>query len=365
MRLSSPRQWPLTSSPSDPIDCRGFSYDHDANDEFDRYTPETTSGDDELGQSRVSGRGRHGFRLLLSREPRGAPVPCRLPGGQLNNYSVTFRCASDTVVDCIGCAAGGCGSGPGDCQGSLAETESGTTLRLTLSGCSHQTNRTEYIFDCRQSSRLVPSKDLVIVVSSTVPTTIITSTNESASWQQQQQQQQPPPPPLSLLPSQSNRTVYHCWAFPNGGTPSLSVFYLFDGSRCDDAMRLIDFTEGMRIDNGLSKSSSTSPSASLFDSPSALALATFTSKPRRSPRKEEDLAAVSVASGSRTVHSSSVPRNSAGYADAAGVSSTTARSHPSAVGATGTGTDFTAAAAANVIVVFLSVSLAFAMWRCP
>lgn len=350
-RLSLPRQWPLTSSISDPIDCRGFSYEYDSADYVIQPSPLVeTSNFDSSFRPRATGRGRHGFRFLVSREPRGLSVACRLPGGQLNNYSVIFRCAFDTVADCVGCSMSACGGGSADCLGTLSETASGTALRLTLSGCSHQTNRTEYLFDCRQSSRLVPSTDLVVVVSSslTVPTT---STNGSSTVND--------PHHRSSSSSQLNRTVYHCWVFPSGLPPALSVFYLFDGSQCDDAMRVIDFTAGMRIDVGLPRSSSVSSLFSLLsaNSPSSLALATFTSKPRRSPREEEDLASVSVASGSRTVHTISVMRNS-GHADTSGVSSVTLKSQPSTIGADQT------TMTASALVVIVSVSLVLSMSQC-
>ena len=157
-RLSETRTWPLTSAPADPIDCHAFNFDRVDEDRADDNAALPTN---HFRLVRID----H-FRLLFSREPRGDATACRLPGHALNNYSVTFR---DGV----------------ECVGSVAEAAdlASTALRLTLAACSAPVNRTRYVFDCREASRLPPSNDLVVVVSST-PT------------------------------AATNRTVYHCWLFP-------------------------------------------------------------------------------------------------------------------------------------------------------
>ena len=233
-RLSAARVWPLTSSPADPIDCRTFSFDHVVDGDL-------VDVDDDAVRSLQINR----FRLLFSRQPRGDATPCRLPGHALNNYSATFR----EGVECVG---------------SVSEAESGwTALRLTLAACSAPVNRTQYFFDCRESSRLVPSNDRVVVVSST-PT--------------------------------GNRTVYHCWLFP----VAVGVFYLFDAEQCDAVMR------GAKPSSPVGGGDLQLPTDQLLVD-EAMPLAIFSSKSRRTPREEDDPDTVaSPASRVYHVHKSSV-----------------------------------------------------------
>jgi len=221
-RLSAARVWPFTSSLADPIDCHAFSFDH-ADDNLVR------------GEAVRALQINH-FRLLFSRESRGDATQCRLPSQALNNYSVTFR---DGV----------------ECMGSVSEVDlEATALKLTLTACLSPVNRTKYLFDCRESSRLLPSNHLVVIVSST-PT--------------------------------SNRTVYHCWLFPvNAG-----IFYLFDAEQCDAVMR--------------GTKPSVSAAGDLLPSDRLLVdeltpLAVFSSKSRRTPREEDD--PESVANPASRVH---------------------------------------------------------------
>ena len=209
-RLSAARVWPLTSSPTDPIDCHAFSFDH----------PYDSPIDDEAVRALQTNH----FRLLFSQSSRNDATPCRLPSHAFNNYSVAFRDG-------------------GECLGSLSEADlEATALTLSLTACSTPVNRTRYLFDCRESSRLPPSNDLVVIVSST-PT--------------------------------SNRTVYHCWLFP----AAVGVFYLFEAGQCEAVMR------------------GTKPSlpaaGDLLSADQLLVdeltpLATFSSKSRRTPREEDD-----------------------------------------------------------------------------
>ena len=224
LRLSAARTWPLTSSPAEPIDCHSFSFDH---------------VDDDVASNAL--QIKH-FRLLFSRESRGDATPCRLPSHALNNYSVVFR---DGV----------------DCVGSVSESNLGsTTLRMTLTSCSPAVNRTQYSFQCRESSRLPPSNDLVVVVSSN--------------------------------PS-DNRTVYHCWLFP----VAVGVFYLFDARQCDAVMR------------GVKPSVPAGGGGELFQAGQLVVdeltpLAVFSSKFRRTPREEDDDQETVASPASRVQHMS-------------------------------------------------------------
>jgi len=225
-RLSAARTWPLTSSPADSIDCRAFSFDH-------------ADDDDHIHGDAVRALQINHFRLLFSRESRGGDgSPCRLPSHALNNYSVTFR---DGV----------------ECMGSVSEANpEATSLRLTLAACSSPVNRTVYSFDCRESSRLLPSKDVVVIVSST--------------------------------PTASDRTVYHCWLFP----VAAGVFYLFDAEQCDAVMR------GAKP--SMSAAGDPLPAADRLLTAELTPLAVFSSKSRRTPREEDD--PDSVASPASRVH---------------------------------------------------------------
>jgi len=219
-RLSVTRVWPLTSSLTDPIDCHTFSFDHPYHDPADNEA--------------VRAMQINHFRLLFSREFRGDATPCRLSSHAFNNYSVTFR---DGV----------------ECVGSVSDLEE-TAVRLTLTACSSPVNRTQYSFDCRESSRLPPSNDLVVIVSST-PT--------------------------------GNRTVYHCWLFP----VAVGIFYLFDASQCDAVMR--------------GAKPSVPAAGDLLPADQLLVdvltpLAVFSSKSRRTPREEDD--PDTVASPASRVH---------------------------------------------------------------
>ena len=209
-RLSVARVWPLTFSPADPIDCHTFSFDH---------TGSSLIHDDAVHALQIN----H-FRLLFSRESRGDATHCRLPSHALNNYSVTFR---DGV----------------ECMGSVLEADvEATSLKLTLTACSSPMNRTQYLFDCRESSRLPPSNDLVVIVSST---------------------------------PKRNRTVYHCWLFP----VAAGMFYLFDAEQCDAVMR------------GTKPSVSASGDLPVTDQiliDAMTPLAVFSSKSRRTPREEDN-----------------------------------------------------------------------------
>ena len=209
-RLSAARVWPLTSSPADTIDCHAFIYDHP----YDKPTVNEA----------VRALQINHFRLLFSRESRGDATPCRLPSHALNNYSVTFR---DGV----------------ECVGSVSEVDlEATALKLTLTACSSPVNRTQYLFDCRESSRLPPSNDRVVIVSST-PT--------------------------------GNRTVYHCWLFP----VAVGVFYLFDAGQCDAIMRGAKPSVPAAGDL-------LSADQLLVDELTPLAM--FSSKSRRTAREEDD-----------------------------------------------------------------------------
>jgi len=210
IRLSAARVWPLTSSPADPIDCHAFDFDQ--------------SNDHRVGEEAVRALQSNHFRLLFSRKSRGAATACRLPSHAFNNYSVTFR---DGV----------------ECVGSVYEADSkAASLRMTLTACSSPVNRTQYFFDCRESSRLPPSNDRVLIVSST-PTT---------NW----------------------TVVYHCWFFP----VAVGVFYLFDAGQCDAVMR--------------GAKPSAPAAGDLLPADQLLVdeltpLAVFSSKSRRTPREED------------------------------------------------------------------------------
>jgi len=224
-QLSGARVWPLTGSPADPIDCHSFSFDHDEDS-------------DEVDNDAVGALQTNNFRLLFSRESRGDATPCRLPSYALNNYSVTFR---DGV----------------DCVGSVSEThDGGTALRLILTACSAPVNRTQYSFDCRATSRLPPSKDLVVIVSSTPPNT---------------------------------RIVYHCWLFP----VAAGIFYVFDARQCDAVMK------GAKPSG---QTGSDFPPTDQLLADELTPLAVFSSKSRRTPREEDD--PDEVASPASRVHHS-------------------------------------------------------------
>lgn len=228
-RLSVARLWPFTSSPADPINCHAFSFDHLHDDPVDNEAVRTLQSNH--------------FRLLFSRESRGDATQCRLPSHAFNNYSVTFR---DGV----------------ECVGGVSEADvKATSLTLTLTACSSPVNRTQYFFDCRESSRLPPYNDLVVIVSST-PT--------------------------------SKRTVYHCWLFP----VTVGMFYLFDAGQCDAVMRG-------------TKPSVPAAASDLLPADQLLVneltpLAVFSSKSRRTPREEDDPDTV-ASPASRIHHASKSP----------------------------------------------------------
>lgn len=227
-RLSAARTWTLTASPDDPIDCRAFSFDH-------------VDDDDPVQVDAVRALQINHFRLLFSRESRGGGdgTPCRLPGHALNNYSVTFR----NGVECLGSV-------------SEANSPQATSLTLTLAACSSPVNRTMYSFDCSEASRLLPSKDLVVIVSST--------------------------------PTASDRAVYHCWLFP----VAAGLFYLFDAEQCDAVMR------GAKP--SVSAAGDLLPAGDRLFAAELTPLAVFSSKSRRTPREEDD--PDSVASPASRVH---------------------------------------------------------------
>lgn len=130
-RLSQSASWPLTSSPSDPIDCRGFSFPHDEDQEA--VDP---------GHFRLQR-----FRLLYAKN-KHSPVNCHLPS-DMKNYHVTFRDGSD-------------------CVGRLVEAEVPTRFRLILTGCP--INKTEASsFECLESSLVLPPSDILVVTGSVLP----------------------------------------------------------------------------------------------------------------------------------------------------------------------------------------------------
>ena len=171
-KLSQTLTWPLTSSPSDSIDCSSFSFDE---------SPATDADENNDGF-----RGRY-FRLLFSKDQRD-PVQCHLPKN-LNNYNVAFR----SGMECVG--------------NLTSEAETATDFQLSLTGCPG--NRTEVTFTCLESSRLLPSGDLMII---------------------------------TKKKSFDNNTI-HCWIFPKN--PQF-VFFQIDSSQCNEASRGRIRQEGVR-----------------------------------------------------------------------------------------------------------------------
>ena len=172
-KLSKTLTWPLTSSPADPIDCTNFDFEHVTQDGGD-------GGQDGGFRERY-------FRLLFSAEKRD-PVQCRLPS-ELTNYSVTLRDGTE-------------------CIGSLTEAYPGNEFQVTLTGCLE--NATNFSYACLESSRLLPSGDLLIV------TGIASSSSSSSS------------------PRTSSNFSIHCWVFPK--SPQF-LFYQIDGAQCNEASR--------------------------------------------------------------------------------------------------------------------------------
>lgn len=169
-KLSKTMTWPLTSSPADPIDCTNFDFEH--------VNQDGSGGQDGGFRERY-------FRLLFSTEKRD-PVQCRLPT-ELNNYSVTLRNGTE-------------------CIGSLTEAYPGNEFHVTLTGCRE--NATNFSYSCLESSRLLPSGDLLIV----------TGTPSSSG----------------SSPRTSSNISIHCWVFPK--SPQF-LFYQIDGAQCNEVSR--------------------------------------------------------------------------------------------------------------------------------
>lgn len=166
-KLSRTITWPLTSSPANPIDCSNFDFDH---------APEQTG---DVFRDRY-------YRLLFSTERRNV-TSCRLPA-DLNNYSVLLRDGTE-------------------CRANVTETATGSDIVVSFaSGCRLPENVANVTsFACIESSRLLPSGDLLIV-------TLDPSSSSSSSL----------------------KVSVYCWIFPKN---SQTVFYQINGALCNEASR--------------------------------------------------------------------------------------------------------------------------------
>lgn len=186
-KLSKAITWPLTSSPDEPIDCANFDFDHVTTMEEE----EEQEGEGE-GEGDVF-RGRY-YRLLVSTDRRNS-TSCRLPS-DLIDYG--FRLRNDDGDD-------------DDCSANVTESVTGNEFDVSFSsGCNDDVTIANITFVCLESSRLLPSGDLLVVTTTTASPTL-------------------------TLPT-SNASVVHCWIFPRN-IPHTLVFYQIDGAMCNEASR--------------------------------------------------------------------------------------------------------------------------------
>ncbi len=132
LRLSQSQLWPFTSTVQEPVDCSGFEYGSEYWDYSNKF------------------RSKH-FKMLYSRtKGRSTSVRCTIPNGFETSFVASFRNGQQ-------------------CNCSLSETHSGTTLSLNISACPSSPLHDAYT--CVESSNLFSSKETMVITKTSTAAT--------------------------------------------------------------------------------------------------------------------------------------------------------------------------------------------------